>query len=186
MIDKIKADLIAKTYYESVYKFCLVKLNHDTHNAKDITQDVFLLFQIKSETLDDANIKAWLFKTAYIKIQEFCRKTKKEINNVTLDEVDIEDESANICQMLEDYSTFDTTDIEKLRDIIYEKLNEKEKVLYHKHYVERKSHSRIAEELNTNAKNVSVMLSRLNKKLEFMEFLVLCSIGQLIFKLFFR
>ena len=185
MIDKIKADLIAKTYYESVYKFCLAKLNHNTHDAKDITQDVFLLFQLKADTLEDDNIKAWLFKTAFLKTKEYNRAQKRDVNNVTLEDYDIEDETSNICDILEKSNIFDNTDIDKLRDMVYERLTDKEKTLYRKHYVENKSHTQIAQELNTNRKNVSVMVSRLNKKLEVMEFLVLCSVGQLILKLFF-
>ncbi len=185
MIDKIKADLIAKTHYESVYKFCLTRLNHNAHDAKDIAQDVFLLFQQKCDTLDDKNIKGWLFKTADLKTKEHNRKLQKETNYITLENFDIEDETANICDLLEKNNYFDNLDIENLRNMVYERLTEKEKILYQKHYIENKSHSQIAEELNTNRKNVSVMVSRLNKKLEVMEFLVLCSLGQLILKLFF-
>jgi uncharacterized protein YdbL (DUF1318 family) len=48
-------------------------------------------------------------------------------------------------------------DIEKYRNIVFEKLSEREQLLYRKHYIENKSHSQIAEEMNTNTKNVSVM-----------------------------
>lgn len=186
MIDKIKADLIARTNYESVYKFCLVKLNHNTHDAKDITQDVFLLFQSKCAELDDINIKGWLFRTAHLKIKEYNRKLKKDTDNSTSEDFDIEDESANICAMLEELNSFDSEDIEKYRNIVFEKLSEREQLLYRKHYIENKSHSQIAEEMNTNTKNVSVMISRLNKKLKLMEILVLSAAGQLILKLLFH
>ena len=185
MIDKIKADLIAKTHYESVYKFCLVNLNHNTHDAQDITQEVFLLFQEKSDTLEDTHIKGWLFKAAHLKIKEYNRKLNREINNTVLEDFDIEDESANVCAMLEELNTFDSEDLEKYRNIVFEKLSEREKLLYTKHYVEKKSHSQIAEEMNTSNKNVSVMICRLNKKLNLLEALVLCTVGQLILKLFF-
>ena len=186
VIDKIKADLIAKTHYESVYKFCLVNLNHNTHDAQDITQEVFLLFQEKSDSLEDFNIKGWLFKTAHLKIKEYNRKLNREINNTVLEDFNIADESANVCAMLEELNTFDSEDLEKYRNIIFDKLNEKEQILYQKRYIENKSHKQIAEELKTNHKNVSVMISRLNKKLNFLEAFVLCTVGQFIIKLFLK
>lgn len=186
MIDKIKADLIAKTHYESVYKFCLVNLNHNTHDAQDITQEVFLLFQEKSDSLEDFNIKGWLFKTAHLKIKEYNRKLNREINNTVLEDFNIADESANVCAMLEELNTFDSEHLEKYRNIIFDKLNEKEQILYQKRYIENKSHKQIAEELKTNHKNVSVMISRLNKKLNFLEAFVLCTVGQFIIKLFLK
>ena len=185
MIDKIKADLIAKAHYESVLKYCLVNLNHNTHDARDITQEVFLLFQEKCDELDDRNIKSWLLKTASLKIKEYNRNIKKDIENTTLETFDIEDESANICAMLEKCNSFDSDNIEKYRNIVFEKLNEKEQKLYNMHYVEKKTHSQIAEEMNTNNKNISVMISRLNKKLRLMETLVIYTVGQVILSLFF-
>lgn len=185
MIDKIKADLIAKMHYESVYKFCLVNLNHNIHDAQDITQEVFLLFQLKRDTLEDINIKGWLFKTAHYKIKEHNRSLKRDMNNATLDNFDLDDESADICELLEKYNSFESENLEKYRNIVFEKLSEREKLLYTKHYVEKKSHSQIAEEMNTNKKNVGVMICRLNKKLNLLEALVLCTVGQLLLKLFF-
>ncbi len=185
MIDKIKADLIAKAHYESILKYCLVSLNHNTHDAKDITQEVFLLFQEKCDKLDDRNIKSWLLKVANLKIKEYNRGIQKETDNLITEPFDIEDESATICAMLEKCNSFDSDNIEKYREIVFEKLNEKEQTLYRKHYIEKKSHSQIAEELNTNSKNVSVMISRLNKKLKLMETLVIYTVGQVILSLFF-
>lgn len=185
MIDKIKADLIAKMHYESVLKFCLVKLNHNSHDAKDITQEVFLLFQEKCDTLDDNNIRSWLLKVADLKIKEYHRSLKKEMDNTTIDELDIEDEVDNICSLLDECNRFDSDNIEKYRNIVFEKLNQKDQTLYQKHFIENKSNKQIAEEMNTNAKNVSVMLSRLRKKLNLMEALVICTVGQVILTLFF-
>ena len=185
MIDKITADLITKTYYESVYKFCLVNLKHNTHDAADITQDVFLLFQLKYPELKNIHIRGWLFRTANNKIKEYYRRQKKESEIIPLEDFDVEDESAMVCTMLEDIISFDSENIEKYRDIVYKKLNEREQTLYKLHYVENKTNSQIAEEMNTSAQNVSVMLTRLNKKLNMLEALVLCTVGQLILRLFF-
>lgn len=184
MIDKIKADLIAKTYYESVYKYCVALLKNNSEDAKDIAQDVFLLFQEKCDNLEDKNIKSWLLKTASLKVKEYYRALGKDTELLASEPVDIEDDSADICDMLEDTDTFDSDNLEKYRNIIFKKLSEKEQKLYNMHYIEKKDHSRIAEELNTNSKNVSVMISRLNKKLHLMEVLVFFAVGQLILDLF--
>ena len=185
MIDKIKADLICKTYYESVHKFCVHQLKFNHFDADDVTQEVFVLFQEKADTLEDNNIKGWLMSTANLKIKELYRKRGNEMDYVPIDDCEIEDEAADVCAMLEEHNNFDIEKIDQYRDIIFNHLNNRERELYQKHYVERKSHSQIAEEMNTNAKNVSVMVSRLRKKIEFMELLVLCTLGQWIIKLFF-
>lgn len=185
MIDKIKADLITKTYYESVYKFCLVNLKYNTHDAADITQDVFLLFQLKCPELEDIHIRGWLFRTANNKIKEYYRRQKKEREILPIGDFDVEDESIMVCTMLEDIISFDSENLEKYRNIVYERLSEREQTLYRLHYVENKTNSQIAEEMNTSVKNVSVMLTRLNKKLNMLEAFVLCAVGQLILRLFF-
>lgn len=185
MIDKIKAELIAKTYFESVYKYCVALLKNNSEDARDIAQDVFLLFQEKCHKLEDKNIKSWLIKTASLKVKEYYRARNKDTERLSSEDVDIDDESVDICALLEDTDTFDSDNLEKYRNIIFKKLTEKEQKLYNMHYVEKKSHKQIAEELNTNTKNVSVMISRLNKKLNLMEILVFFAIGQVILNIFF-
>ena len=185
MIDKIKADLICKMHYESVHKFCVHQLKCNHFDADDVTQEVFVLFQQKADTLEDKNIKGWLFSTANLKVKEFYRKRGKEMDYIPIEYCEIEDTAADVCTMLEEHNNFDIEKIDQYRDVIFRHLSNREKELYQKHYVERKSHSQIAEEMNTNAKNVSVMVSRLRKKIEFMELLVLCTLGQWIIKLFF-
>ena len=74
VIDKAKARLYAEEYYEPIYKFCYAKLNHNSHDAQDVTQEVFLLFQLKCNELTDENIKSWLFSTASYKIKELLNK----------------------------------------------------------------------------------------------------------------
>ena len=185
MIDKIKADLICRLHYESVHKFCLNRLSCNTDDADDITQEVFLFFQQKADVLEDIHIKAWLFSVANLKTKEYFRKKNKEINFVSIDEIDIDDETATLCAMFEQLEDFDIEKIDKYRDIIFNHLTEREKLLYQKRFVEGKTLSQIAEEMNTDAKYVSVMLSRMKKKLEILELMAVCSLGQLIIKLFF-
>ena len=173
-------------YYQDVYKLCYARLNHDSHNAKDVTQDVFLFFQLNCKNLEDKNLKSWLMSVADLKIKELLRKLAKEEKFVPLENYNVEEESANICAMLEECSNFDIEKIDQYREIIFKHLTEREKIIYQKHYIEGKSNIQIAEEMNTNRKHVGVMLSRLNKKLNALELLLLCSFGQFILKLFFR
>lgn len=186
VIDKIKADLIAKTFYQPIYKYCYTNLDHNPHDASDVTQDVFVIFQEKKDTLEDTYIKSWLFSVAWRKVKEIQRKTKKDMANVPIDDdFDIIDEDADIFELLEEENSFDSEKLEKYRNIIYEKLTDKERELYHKIYVEKKKYKQIAEELNTTNKAISVRATRLRRKLELMEFLVFYTLGQVILKIFF-
>lgn len=186
MIDKIKADLIAKAYYQPIYKFCLVNLSNNADDASDVTQDVFLFFQEKCEVLEDINIKRWLFSVASKKVKEHYRGKKKEFLKVPVGEAfEVVDDDADIFTLLEEQDSFDSENLEKYRNIVYEKLTENERLLYHKIYVEKKNYTQIAEEMNTTYKAITVRACRLRKKLELLEILVLCTVGQFILKLFF-
>lgn len=77
MEEDLSLDNICKQYYQTIYRYCLFKTNHNTHLADDITSDVFYLLIQKWENLSKDSSKgllAWLYKTAQLKILEYSRK----------------------------------------------------------------------------------------------------------------
>ena len=74
MISFKRAEEIAETYYDDIYRFCFSRI-HNEEDASDVTQDVFLLFQEKYDGLNDEKIRAWLFSVANNKIKEKSRET---------------------------------------------------------------------------------------------------------------
>lgn len=51
MEEDLSLDNICKQYYQTIYRYCLFKTNHNTHLADDITSDVFYLLIQKWENL---------------------------------------------------------------------------------------------------------------------------------------
>lgn len=171
MSDKISVDFITKEYYHEVYKFCCSRCRN-AEVAQDITQDTFLLLISKKDELFNENIHSWLFKVADNKLHEYFRKNSFEKNFVNIDAVDI--------------PTFDTYDYENINideifDDVQQKilnmLNEKEKELFIKLYIEKKSVSLIVKELEITEGNLYVKKSRLKNKIK-------NSIGHLYFFMF--
>lgn len=66
-------DEIVRTYYQSIYKYCYIKLR-DKYAAEDCTQEVFLVMHKKREKLIiSENIKSWLYKTAQNIIKNYIK-----------------------------------------------------------------------------------------------------------------
>ena len=78
MIDKATADKIANIHYDDVYSYCFSKLK-DKYVAEDITQDAFLVFQLKTDKLVDDHIIAWLINTASNLIKAYFRENSRFI-----------------------------------------------------------------------------------------------------------
>ena len=88
-------DEIAEQYYNSIFRYCYVKLS-DEHAAKDCTQEVFLIFFGKMDKLKlSENIRAWLYRTADNVMSNYRKKHKEtvsydDVNEVTEDTYSVE------------------------------------------------------------------------------------------------
>ena len=156
----IDADVIVDKYYTDVYKFCCARCK-DAEVAQDITQDTFLVFTSSQERLVDDNIRAWLLTVANNKLREYFRKKSIEKNFVSLENVEpffFEDLSE---KYIESYEMFDEVQ-QKILNI----LNDREKELFIKLYIENKSVSLIKEELNITEENFRARKSRMKKKVK--------------------
>lgn len=71
----INFEAIVSSYYQSLYRFGY-SLSKNEHEAGDLTQQTFLVYAKKSDTLrDPAKVKSWLFTTLY---REFLRRRNKD------------------------------------------------------------------------------------------------------------
>lgn len=86
---------IIEKYYASIYRYCLIRLNHNEFAADDCTQEVFLILLKKQNKLRlSNNIRAWLYETANRVIKAYLRKANREEIFSNSDE--IEDKTAII------------------------------------------------------------------------------------------
>lgn len=155
----LSVDVIAEKYYPDIYKFCCAKCRN-ADAAQDITQETFLLFVNKAGELTDDNIRSWLLTAANNKLCEYFRKNQIEDGFVSIDEVDIpvfdsyEHDKAEVV-------TFD--DIQRK---ILNVLNDSERELFIKLYIEKKSVNLLSEEMDISYDNLRTRKSRLKKKIK--------------------
>lgn len=71
-------------YYKSIYNYCLSRLE-DVHSAQDCTQEVFLVLYKKKGSIENANIRAWLYRTADNLIKNY-RKVSARKKETPIDE----------------------------------------------------------------------------------------------------
>lgn len=185
LIDKNTAENIAEKYYDDIYKICLSRLNHNENIAEEITQEVFLLFQEKSEELEDKNIKGWLRRTAENKVSEYFRAAKKDDAVLNFEDENYSCDVDEAFLLFEECFPLSDEEIDKYKDIVLKSLTKKEQELYNKIYIEKKKYKEIAEELNTTEKVINLRAFRLRKKIRTLAKLMLTSVGQLIIKIFF-
>lgn len=158
MPEIIDVEKITITYYEDVYKFCCARCR-DADVAQDITQDTFLFLVNNKDKLVNNNIRSWLLAVANNKLHEYFRKNSIENNYVCIDDVNI--------PIFDNYD-YQNINIDEIFDDVQKKilnlLNEKEKDLFIRLYIEKCSVSLIKTELNITDENFRARKSRLNKK----------------------
>ena len=76
MISRAEIEQAYRRYYNDVFRFCLSRLNEA--DAKDVTQEVFIVLQEKKDILTySSSIKFWLMDVASKKIHEEYRAQQK-------------------------------------------------------------------------------------------------------------
>lgn len=151
---------IYSLYADSIFRFCLSKLNCSEENAKDCVQDTFLVFykRLKSgETFE--NPRAFLYRTA----NNFVKKKHAEILK-TLGNRALADEKREA--VAENSSTVEiNVDFKFFEAKLNELLSDEEKAIYTMRFVEEKSIDAIADKLGINKKYCTVKISRLRQKI---------------------
>ena len=86
---------IAEQDYQSIFRYCYVKLDNE-HAAKDCTQEVFLILYSKMDKLKlSENVRAWLYRTADNVMKNYRKKNKitvslDDVNETTEDNYSVE------------------------------------------------------------------------------------------------
>ena len=185
VISSERAQEIAKEYYDEIFSFCYSNAKFNKYDAEVLTQDVFLLFQEKCNDLNDDEIKHWLMVVAKNKTKEYYREKKKDMSVLSLDEAVFEIAENDIQKMFEDNLPDNDEDTEKYIKILLKALTPKERDLYRKMFVEKKTYKQIAEETNTNESTVASRARRLKIRIRAIIKLMFSTFGQFIIRLFF-
>lgn len=180
MISRAEIEQAYRSYYNDVFRFCLSRLSEA--DARDVTQDVFVLLQEKKASLKySSSIKFWLMDVASKKIHEEYRAQKKNY----YEELSEDDLTVESIEALFKENQYSDERIQMLKQRILGTLKEEEFALYIKAVNEHKSYKQIAEEMSISYDAVKGRITRLRKKLKLAAKLATTPVGLLILKLFF-
>lgn len=164
MSNKKRADELFKEaykqYYTDVYRFCLSYMANDRNSVDDVVQDTFIVLYNKYLAGEEiAYTKAFLFKTAHNFVLKHLRERKRDMNNVSIDEIiEIPSQDEDIDERLsfEEYSRQ-----------ISDALTDRDAELFRLRYLENKSLKELADLLNISVSAAGVRVYRLQKRLTF-------------------
>lgn len=170
----------ANLYYNDVYKFCISRCENK-EDGEDIAQSVFLFLIEKAGKLENLNIKAWLYQVSDLKIKEYFRQKKLDDRFIKYEDcADFADNSDIDERLVEDFEELLNSTQKKILDI----LNDKEKVIFIKRFIEKKSIKLIADEIKATEVNVRVQTHRVKNKAKEVITTTELLINILIFKIF--
>lgn len=158
--DKTVSECYEK-YFQSIYKYCRVRLGEFSQHAEDCVQDAFLVFYNKlrdGETVEQP--RAFLYRTA----DNFVKRTVESCRRRQSRTVDIEEAAEKIAAPPE--SVPDDFDYDECARILIERLTAEERILYDLKYIQRKSLKEISETLNITPTATAKRTSRLRSRIK--------------------
>lgn len=169
MISDNRIKEICDLYYRDVYRYCFSFVKN-ADDSQDLTQETFKLLVEKAPTLQDDNIKAWLYSVALIKIKQHNNSRSVNIQHVSLDDGDSwllydEDEIYTIEDIISKY-IYDTERIQVEKQKILDSLSNYERSLYEEAYVKKRKYKEIAKEKGVSNTTINVQTFRLRNKIK--------------------
>lgn len=160
LTNKTVSDCYEK-YYQSICKYCRVRLGKFSQHAEDCVHDAFLVLCNKlseGETVDQP--RAFLYRTA----DNFVKRTVESCLKQQNQTVDIDEAAEKIAAPPD--SVPDDFDYDECARIIIEMLTAEEKQLYELKYMERKSLKEISEILSITPTATAKRTSRLRSRIK--------------------
>lgn len=148
-------------YYQSIYKYCRVRLGEFSQHAEDCVQEAFLVLHNKladGETVEQP--RAFLYRTADNFVKRTVESCRKQLNRT----VDIDEAAEKIAAPPD--SVPDDFDYDECARLLIEMLTVEERVLYELKYTERKSLKEISEILNITPTATAKRVSRLRSRIK--------------------
>lgn len=159
--NKISIDEFTAAYYNSIYKFCLSRLNYIESDAYEVTNNVFLILRLKWESVNKNNTEGWLYKTAKNKIHEYRRENYKHLSNIY--DIDNYEDSIDVSYNIE--SIVSEEDIEKYKTELLKRLKPEENALFDYYYIQKKGYRELTDIYHINEGALRTRIARINKKI---------------------
>ena len=165
MISCERAEEIANLYYDDIYHMCLFRVRKE-EDARDVVQEVFLLFQQHCEDLKDEYIKNWLYNVADKKIKEQFRKIAKREKELIFGDRFEQHIDEEYSYSFEPDDLITNEEIEEKKADIILSLTRKEIQLFEMVYVKHLEYEELANALGISVNNARTRVYRLNVKIK--------------------
>ena len=150
-----------RQYKDLLYKYAYLRTGHDKTAAEDCVQEAFMVIYRKMKKGEEfAQPKAFLYRTVDNFIKEHLRNVKKQQK--------ISEEIANK-NLQQEFNIFEHLDARVEAEIInaaLSEMNDTEKIIYKRRYIENKNVREIAEEYKISISAVTTRLYRIRQKVE--------------------
>lgn len=162
---KKKADKLLEEYCQnyktSLYKYAYLRTGHDKNTAEDCVQEAFVvIYKRLCKGEEFLQPRAFLYRTVDNFVKEHLKDLEKRKK--------IQDAATNENAFFE-LPVFENLDEQTENEIIkavFKEMNEKEKVIYRRRYIDKCSVSDIAKEYNISVSTVTTRLYRIRQKAE--------------------
>ena len=146
-------------YYQSLFKYCRVRLGEFSEHAEDCVQDAFVILQRKlTEGEKIEQPRAFLYRTA----DNFVKRTTEHYIKERTRTVDLDTTESTPAPPI----ISDDFDYDAFAQILISTLTEQEQELYILKYVQQKSLKEIAELLGIQPTAVAKRVSRLRQHIK--------------------
>jgi len=161
---KTELEKVSEEYYMLIYKYCRKKLQTNVEDIDDVTNDIFVLFCEKWNSLHKENIRAWLHRAADNIIKKFHDKNKRRHREFEYID-DLDDFTVNSLAYNQDFENISDKNINTYRNEILNELSDKERELFEMVFTERLSYGEISEQLMISKDNLKNRVYRLRQKI---------------------
>lgn len=152
-------------YFEVIQKYIMAKLPCNDYTAEDLTEDTFLVLQLKWNSISPhtpAVIVTWLYRTAGNKMRDFRKKCRRSPVIVTLDSEAAEPFLATFDEKLGQID--DAHDLQMMLRLIKHSLSKNDWDFFVSIYIDNLPSSEIMEMFNFNSGLFYARRKLLNKK----------------------
>ena len=158
---------IVREHSPAIYRYCLFKLNNDTHSAEDVTSEVMLLLFQKWDSLDtDGNIRAWLYRAADNLIMRKRTEIRKHQSQAIPADALIGLENELSLVHTDEYFSDEAELIKKCTEFTEREFGEEGKELFTLRYIEKKTLTEISAESDIPLSTLHYRLFRIEKALK--------------------
>ena len=169
MIDNNRIKEICDLYYKDVYRYCFSYVKN-VEDSQDITQETFKFLIERANTLEDKNIKAWLYSVAQIKIKlhnnnQLIRGQHISLYNKENWLLYDEEETYTIEDTISQY-IYDNERIQAEKQKVLDSLTPNDRKLYEEAYVKKRKYNEIAQEKGVSRMTINVQTFRLRNKIK--------------------